>query len=838
MNCFKKLYITILALIVAATMHSQEELNYSVRLYDDADGMSQWHATKALQDKTGMMWFATWNGLSRFDGVDFSCFKVQPGDGNDVTNDRIRDFILENDGTFLCRVDEDIFRFDPRSCRFSTVSKEIKDKTLKLMENERLHELGSPSTITIGNSMLNNVRNVFKDKQGNVWALGNASIYKAVPLQYPFKRIEATRYSDVKSMSRDAKGRVWICSKTAQGNSNVAVFDSNMGLIGYLGKDGTLHSSPTPFSPVYCSFQDSKGNIWLGSKPDGLYRLSETNGRFTIRNFRTTDSAPSRLPNDAVYDITEDSNGCLWMATLGGGVCYIENPSSAEPRFVSLTSMLGNGYPKECMKVRHLLLYDKNTLLATTTLGFLVIKGVEKRGKSISIIRHAREANRASSLSCSATMDVFTDNKGYIIVTTESGGLNITDAKSIMNSSIDFRHITTHNGLGSDAAYSIKAIDKDKRIIQCNNHLSVTGDFNNFVSYSREFFKTRLLFSDAAPLVIDKERILIALEDGVIMLSQSDLNRKAFVPHIALTSISFPGDKTLWAVDHHDTLRLNPSQRDVTIRFAALDYSALEKKLYSTSFTEEGFMESAKFSEPTTSNELSLYNLEPGTYTLAIRSTDANGIWQKENTRYVTIIVEPRIYETTLAKFFFLLLLIAIIAGITYTFIYIRNINRQRRETLEAYLALLDGEMDAQETSSATSKEDTSEREQATSAGTEEQHATIINPQMSASDEAFMNRLLQFVENNIGNSSIGVDDIADATAMSRSSLARKMKQLLGITPADFLKEARIKRAKNLLTTTAYSTSDIAYSCGFSDPKYFSKCFKASTGKTPKEYRGN
>ena len=808
---------------------------YSIRFYDDSDGMSQWHATKILQDKTGMIWFSTWNGLSRFDGINFSCFKVQPGDGNNVTNDRIRDFILDSDGTFLCHVDEDIFRFDTRSCRFSNVDKDIKEKTLKIMEQERLSPNGTPHSLSLGNETLNNVHHEITDKQGNVWAIGNAGIYKAVPLINPYKRIAEVEHSDVKAMFCDAKGRIWICSKSAVGDATVAVFNKDLSLIGYLGKDGTLHPSPTPFSPIYSIFQDSKGTIWLGSKPDGLFRLTESNGHFAIRNFRSTDATPSRLAHDAVYDIIEDANGCLWVATLGGGICYIENPNSPVPHFVDLKKTLGDAYPKECIKVRHLLLHDKNTLLATSTLGFLVIKGIEKRGKNLTITRHAREANRASSLSCSATMDVFVDARGYIVITTESGGLNITDSKSLSNKSIDFRHVTTHDGLGSDAAYSIRAIDKNRRIIQCNNQLALTTSYNDFLCYSRVFFKTRLLFSDAAPLVLDKDRMLIAMENGVIVLSTKDLERKAFMPHIALTSISLPNDSTLWAVDHLDTLRLNPDQRNVTIRFAALDYSAMEKKLYSTSFTENGFLEKLTFSEPTTSNEVSLYDLKPGTYTLAIRSTDSNGILNENDCRLLTIIVEPRFVETAFAKFLFFLFIIAAIAGITYTIIYIRNINRQRRETLEAYLALLKDDMGTQQPQSSPAS-DAEIQSNAPAITQEESHATIINPQLSPADEAFMNRLVQFVENNIGNSEVGVDNIADATAMSRSSLSRKMKQLLGVTPADFLKEARIKRASHLLTSTTLSTADIAFSCGFSDPKYFSKCFKASTGKTPKEFR--
>ena len=109
-------------------------------------------------------------------------------------------------------------------------------------------------------------------------------------------------------------------------------------------------------------------------------------------------------------------------------------------------------------------------------------------------------------------------------------------------------------------------------------------------------------------------------------------------------------------------------------------------------------------------------------------------------------------------------------------------------------------------------------------------------PHISEEDDIFMRKLLAFVDENIGNGNVGVDEMASATAMSRSSLNRRMKVLLGVTPADFLKEARMKRACQQLLTTSRSINDIAYSYGFSDPKYFSKCFKASVGMSPSEYR--
>ena len=111
------LYAQTSATVPAASTPSPE-----VRIYDDANGLSHNHITRVQQDSKGFIWVATWNGLNRFDGVEFDTFKVQPGDGNDVSNDRIRDFFVDKDGTFLCLVHETIYRFDTRTCRFSSVS--------------------------------------------------------------------------------------------------------------------------------------------------------------------------------------------------------------------------------------------------------------------------------------------------------------------------------------------------------------------------------------------------------------------------------------------------------------------------------------------------------------------------------------------------------------------------------------------------------------------------------------------------------------------------------------------------------------------------------------------
>lgn len=107
-------------------------------------------------------------------------------------------------------------------------------------------------------------------------------------------------------------------------------------------------------------------------------------------------------------------------------------------------------------------------------------------------------------------------------------------------------------------------------------------------------------------------------------------------------------------------------------------------------------------------------------------------------------------------------------------------------------------------------------------------------------DAAFANELTAYIEANVAETAINADDIAVHMGMSRAQLYRKMKSIMGKTPNDFVRSIRMRKARRLLeshlTATEISISDIAYKCGFTDAKYFSRTFKAMTGKTPKEYR--
>jgi AraC-like DNA-binding protein len=255
-------------------------------------------------------------------------------------------------------------------------------------------------------------------------------------------------------------------------------------------------------------------------------------------------------------------------------------------------------------------------------------------------------------------------------------------------------------------------------------------------------------------------------------------------------------------------LTLQPHERSVTVHFAAIDYCAAERISYAFRLqhhTEWNYIGHGR--------SATLLDLEPGTYQLEIRSTNADGLWQ-DNIRTLTIIVKPTFFESAWGRLLILLLVAGTLLGIAYTLLYIRRIKRKQRETLEAYLALLEvktenGPETAQQTRSQTD------------------HAAY---------DPMLKRVMDFIEANLSNADTSVGDMASAAATSRSGLQRKLKQTMGITPQDLLREARTKHACKLLRETDKSIAEVAYACGFSDPKYFSRCFKQSTGKSPSEYK--
>lgn len=114
--------------------------------------------------------------------------------------------------------------------------------------------------------------------------------------------------------------------------------------------------------------------------------------------------------------------------------------------------------------------------------------------------------------------------------------------------------------------------------------------------------------------------------------------------------------------------------------------------------------------------------------------------------------------------------------------------------------------------------------------------AQIDALETSVVDKEFFDKVFSVVETNISEGDFGVVQLADALAVSKSSLYRKMKVATGLSPIEFIRNIRLKHGSQLLKNRSISVAEVAYECGFSNPKYFAICFKDEFGVTPKEYQ--
>ncbi|PKA99719.1 AraC-like DNA-binding protein [Flavobacteriaceae bacterium MAR_2009_75] len=102
-------------------------------------------------------------------------------------------------------------------------------------------------------------------------------------------------------------------------------------------------------------------------------------------------------------------------------------------------------------------------------------------------------------------------------------------------------------------------------------------------------------------------------------------------------------------------------------------------------------------------------------------------------------------------------------------------------------------------------------------------------------NQKFMGKISKLIEENLSDDTYWVDNLASDMNVSRSTLFRKLKSLTGMSPQEFMRRRRLHKAVDLLEQGPFRISDVAYQVGFSDPNYFSKCFRKFFGTSPSNF---
>lgn len=102
-------------------------------------------------------------------------------------------------------------------------------------------------------------------------------------------------------------------------------------------------------------------------------------------------------------------------------------------------------------------------------------------------------------------------------------------------------------------------------------------------------------------------------------------------------------------------------------------------------------------------------------------------------------------------------------------------------------------------------------------------------------DEKLLADITKIIEDKVSDSELSVNRLSELSGISSKQIYRKIKQLTGLTPVDYIRSIRMKKAAMLLAQQKFSVAEVMYLVGFSNYSYFSKCFQAKYGKTPKQY---
>lgn len=211
------------------------------------------------------------------------------------------------------------------------------------------------------------------------------------------------------------------------------------------------------------------------------------------------------------------------------------------------------------------------------------------------------------------------------------------------------------------------------------------------------------------------------------------------------------------------------------------------------------------------------YNaVPPGHYVLEVQAAVDDGRWGPVLRQKV--VISPPWWLSWWAKLIYLILFVTATAYILHAYLRRRKA-RMERENDDRVNRLF--EM----------------REEARHQFATSTHISANKISINAAEETFMSDMLKAIEEHIDDEDYNVDQLARDVAVSRTNLYKRLQTTLGITPTDFIRNVRLKRAAQLITETQLTVSEIASRVGFVTVRNFSTQFKKMFGFTPTEYRG-
>jgi ligand-binding sensor domain-containing protein/serine phosphatase RsbU (regulator of sigma subunit) len=266
------------------------------------EGLSQATVYSILQDQRGFMWFATQDGLNKYDGYSFKVYRTDDDNPNSLSHIYINTLFEDHEGMLWIGTNGGgLNRLDPETEIFTRFTINPDDS-------------GSPDN--------NFVNVIFEDRSNNLWVgSANGGLNKLNRETGTFTRYlsqpenpDTLRDNTVTAIYQGTTGRLWVGTRKAW----LHKLDPKTGRFTAYhipGKNGETTDAPV----IRALYEENPNRLWVGTEGGGLHILDPETGTFTRSFFYSPDN-PSGLSSNAVTSVIKTHEGALLIGTQGGGL--------------------------------------------------------------------------------------------------------------------------------------------------------------------------------------------------------------------------------------------------------------------------------------------------------------------------------------------------------------------------------------------------------------------------------------------------------------------------------------------------------------------------------------
>ena len=276
-----------------------------------------------VQDSYGFMWFASKNGLHRWDGFQFKTYNHDPTNSTSIGSDYVELIYLTKDGSLFLGLE-------------SSMKKALIDRFD--YETETFHHYDYPPEVPTNQGAYSVVA-IVEDNEGNIWSGTHYGVYKLNRKTGIFKQYlhnpddtNSLSHNICRKILKDSQGILWFGTglfwdQSPEGGLNRYRPETD-DFVNYLHDPGDSNSLTSNI--ITELFEDSRGTLWVGTTQGGLHKMDRVNGTFdkflneSLKSYQSSILIKSNKVNTFVQFIHEDQQNKLWMGYFNGGIKYYD----------------------------------------------------------------------------------------------------------------------------------------------------------------------------------------------------------------------------------------------------------------------------------------------------------------------------------------------------------------------------------------------------------------------------------------------------------------------------------------------------------------------------------